>query len=101
MLAFFPLAADTTGMSTTNDHDRERSLARRLERLNSYKATVEEREALLAAAERAKRRERALDDVRPIDPITDAVAGVCFLLLCGGFAVCVIGAVARWIWGVL
>lgn len=88
-------------MSTTNDHDRERSLARRLERLNSYKATVEEREALLAAAERAKRRQKALDDVRPIDPISNAVAGVCFLLLCGGFAVCVIGAVARWIWGVL
>ena len=65
----------------------------------AYRATKAEREALLAAAQRAA--ERKMDDVRDPDPIVEVVGGAALVLLVGGIAACGLAAVIRWVWEVL
>jgi len=100
--------AEDQGMSTNHNtygdlhpaaHGR---VANRYAASGTYRATRAEREALLEAAHRAaEKMEAESGDVRPVDPFTDAVAGICCFALIGGLFVCGVWAVARWIVGVV
>jgi len=98
--------ADTPGMNPQhNNHEDLPAAARgrvanRYMASGAYRATQEEREALLEAARRAAR-EAELADVRPVDAWSSAVSGAAFLLLVGGLLGCAIVALVRWIGGAM
>jgi len=80
-------------------------VARRYRLARAYGDTQAERDALLAAAERAAARQRheiaCDDDIFDHDPLASAVSGVCVVVLCGGFLAFAIAALIRWLGGVL